>query len=122
MQKELLQPGLVLANVGIDFAVRTLEVRVGDDGWTAVAGTRDVNHVEVVLLDDPVQVHVDEILPGGRAPMAEQHVLHIRERQRPLEQWIVEEKDLAHRQVVGGAPVGVHVVEQFRSKGVGGHG
>ena len=116
LQEELLQPGLVLADVGIDLAVGALEIGVAHDGRAAVAGAGDVDHVEVVFLDDPVQVHVDEVLPGGRAPVPEQHVLHVRERQRPLQQRIVVEIDLADRQVVGGAPVGIHLVEQFRGK------
>ena len=39
----------------------------------------------VVFLDDSVQVHVNEVLPGCRAPVSEQHVLHIRERQRSFQ-------------------------------------
>ena len=122
LKKELPQPGLILADVGIDLAVSALEVSVAHDGRAAVPGAGDVNHVEVVFLDDPVQVHVNEVLPGGRAPVSQQHVLHIRERQRPLQQRIVVEINLADRQIVGGAPVGVHLVEQFRGKSLCFHG
>ena len=93
---------------GIDLAVGAFEVGVAHDRRAAVPGAGDVDHVEVVFLDDPVQVHVDEVLPGRRAPVPQQHVLHVRERQRPLQQRIVVEIDLADRQIVGGAPVGVH--------------
>ena len=108
LEEQLSQPGFVLADVGIDLAVGALEIGVAHDGGAAVSGARDVDHVEVVLLDDAVQVHVDEVLPGGRAPVPEQHVLHVRERQGPLQQRIVVEIDLADREVVRGAPVGVH--------------
>ncbi len=84
LRKEFLEPGLILADVGIDFAVCAFEIRVAHDGRAAVAGTGNVNHVEVILLDDPVQVDVDEVLPRCRAPMPQQHVLHVRERQRLL--------------------------------------
>jgi hypothetical protein len=40
------------------------------------------------------EVDIDEIVSGRRAPVAEQHVLGIRERQRPLQQQIVEEMNL----------------------------
>ena len=110
LNKELPKPGLILADVGIDLAVSALEIRVAHDGRAAVPGAGDVNHVEVVLFDDPVQVHVNKVLPGGRAPVSQQHVLHIRERQRPLQQRIVVKINLADRQIVGGAPVGVHLV------------
>src|SRR5450830_524579 len=91
LKKELPKPGLILTDVGIDLAVRALEVRVAHHGRAAVPRARHVNHIEVVFLDDPVQVYINEVLPGGRAPVSEQHVLHIRERQRPLQEWIVVE-------------------------------
>ena len=121
LEEQLLKPGFVLADVGIDLAVGALEVRVAHDGRAAMPGARDVDHVEVVLLDDPVQVHVDEVLTGRRAPVPEQHVLHVRERQRALQQRIVVEIDLPDRQIVGGAPVRVHPVEQVRRERGGLH-
>ena len=113
LDKELSQPSLILADIRIDFAVRAFEIGVAHDGRTAVPRAGDVNHVEVVFLDDPVQVHVDEVLPGGRAPMSQQHVLDIRQRQRSLQQRIIVQVDLADRQIVGRTPVGVHLVKQF---------
>src|SRR5271157_4865202 len=65
LQKELAQSGLILADVRINLAVSALQVRVPDHRRAAVSGAGDVNHVEVVLLDDPVQVCVDEVLSGG---------------------------------------------------------
>ena len=67
----------------------------------------------------PIQMSIDEVLPRSRTPVPQQHVLHIGERERTLEQRIVVEVDLTHRQVVGCAPVGVYLVEQFRREGVG---
>jgi hypothetical protein len=121
LNKELPQPDFILADVGIDLAVSALQIRVAHDGWAAMSGAGDVDHVEVVFLDDPVQVHIDEVLPRGCSPVSQQHVLHVRKHQRPLQQRIVVEIDLAHRQIVGSAPVGVHLVEQFRRKCVGFH-
>src|SRR5271169_7127824 len=51
---ELLQSGLVLADVGIDLGVGALEVGVGDQGRAAVARAGDVEHVQAVLRDGPV--------------------------------------------------------------------
>ena len=116
LHKELPQPGLILADVGIDLAVGAFEIGVADDGRAAVPGAGDVDHVEVVLLDDPVQVRIDEVLPGRRAPVPQQHVLHIRERQRPLQQRVVVQINLADGQIVGGPPVGIHLAEQFRGR------
>ena len=122
LNEELAQPGLIGADVWIDLAVSALEISVGHDSRAAVPRAGDINHVEVVFLDDPVQMHVNEVLPGGRTPMAQQHMLHVREYQRPLQQRIVVEINLADRQIVGGAPVRIHLVEQFRRERVGFHG
>ncbi len=122
LDEQLPQPGLILTDVGIDLAVGALEIGVAHDGRAAVPGAGDVDHVEVVFLDDPVQVRIDEVLPRRRAPVPEQHVLHVRERQRPLQQRVVVEIDLADRQIVGGAPVGVHPLEKVRSECPGRHG
>ena len=79
----------------------------------------DIDHIEVVLLDDPVQVDVDEVLPRGRAPVPEQHVLHIGERQRPLQKRIVTEVDLPHREVVGCPPIRVDPAQQLGGECLG---
>ncbi len=107
LQEEFPQPGLVLADIWINLAVGAFEIGVCHDGRPAVPGTGDVNHVEVVLLDDPVQVRVNEVLAGRGAPVSQQHVLHVRERQWPLQQRVVVKIDLTDRQVIGGPPVGV---------------
>ena len=41
----------------------------------------DVNHIEVVLFNEPAQVQMNKILPGDRAPLSQQHVHYIRARQ-----------------------------------------
>ena len=77
-------------------------------------GPVDVDHVEVARLDDPVQVDVDEVQPRRRAPVAEQPRLDVLQRERLLQQRIVEEIDLPDRQVVGGAPPGVDAGKLLR--------
>ena len=112
--EEFLQPGLVLADVRIDLAVRPFQVDVAHQRRAAVAGAGDVDHVEVMLLDDPVQVDVDEVLARRRPPVPQQPRLDVLELQRLAQQGVVVEIDLADRQVIGGAPVGVHLAELFR--------
>ena len=118
---KLAKPGLVLADLGIDLAVRALEIGIAHDGLAPVAGAGDVDHVEVIFHDDAVQVRVDEVLAGGRAPVSQQHALHIGERQRPLQQRIVVEIDLADRQIVRRAPIGVDLAQTFRGKSLSLH-
>ena len=115
--EQLLQPGLILADVRIDLAVRAFEVDVAHHRRGAVAGTGDVDHVEVMLLDDPVQMRVDEVLARSRAPVPQQQLFHVRQLQRLPKQGVVAEIDLADGQVIGGPPVGIDLAELFRVEG-----
>ena len=108
-----LHPVLVLRDVGIDLAVGAFQVGVRHQPRPAVARPGDVDDVQVVLLDDAVQVDVDEVQPRRRAPVAEQARLDVRQRERLLQQRIVVEINLPDRQIVRGAPIGVHLAEQF---------
>jgi hypothetical protein len=54
-----------------------------------VAGTRYVEHVQIEFHDDPVEMHVDEVLSRGRTPMADHERLHVGERERTLQQGVV---------------------------------
>ena len=61
--------------------------------------------------DDAIEVRVDEVQPGRRAPVPQQPRLYIVQRQRPLQQRIVFEIDLADGEIIGRAPVGVHLAD-----------
>ena len=114
--EQLFQPGFVLGDVRVNFAPSAFEVNVTHDRRTAVPGTGDIKHIQVILLDDPVQVHIDEVLARRGAPVPDHQRLHVCELQRSLQQRIIVEINLADRQIVGGAPVGVDALKQFGSK------
>jgi hypothetical protein len=114
--EELLQSRLVLGHIGINFAPGAFEIDVADDGGTSVTGAGDVEHVEVVLFNDPVQVDVDEVLARGRAPVPDDKLFNVGQLQRFFQQRIVVEIDLADREVIGRAPVGVHFSQEVRGK------
>jgi hypothetical protein len=57
-----------------------------------VTGTGDVEHVEVVLLDQPVEVHVDEVEPACNSPVAEQARLDVGQFERLFEQRIISQR------------------------------
>src|ERR1700722_21032529 len=88
-----LHPLHVLRNAWIDFAVSPLEIRIGDQPRSAVSGTGDVDHVEIVLLDEPVEVDVDEVEARRRAPVPEETRLDVLLLQRLTQQRIVEQID-----------------------------
>ncbi len=116
------QPVRVFRHVRVVLAVRAFEVRVRDHRRAAVPRAADVDHVQVVLVDDAVQVRIDEVQSGRRAPVPEQAWLDVLDRQRLRQQRVIEQVDLSHRQVVGGAPVRVETHEVVGSEGRVGFG
>src|SRR5699024_4627745 len=67
----------VLGDVGVDLRVGALEVGVGHQPRAAVAGSGDVHGRLFAFLDHPVGVGVDEVEPGGGAPVAQQPWLDV---------------------------------------------
>ena len=67
-EAELLEQPLhslrVPADLRIDLAVGPLEVGVGDHRWAALPRADDVDHVQVIPLDDPVEVAQSMFRPG----------------------------------------------------------
>ena len=66
------QAGRVLSNFWINLRVRPFQVHIRYDGRTTVAGAGQIDRIDPVILDEPVQVDVDEAQAGRRAPVAEQ--------------------------------------------------
>ena len=109
--EELLHALLIAGDVGVDLGVAAVEPVLRDHGVAAVAGTGEVDHIEVVALDDAVQVRVDEVLARAGAPVADDGLLEIALFERALKQGVIEQVELAGGQVVRGAPVGVELPE-----------
>ena len=67
--EQFLHAHFVLRDVRINLTPGAFEVYVAHQRRAPVPGTRDVEHVQVILLDDPIQVNVDEVLARHRAPV-----------------------------------------------------
>jgi hypothetical protein len=78
-----------------------------------VAGSCDVDHLQIVFLDETIEVRVDKIESGGGAPMPEQSGLHMLNLQRLPQQGIRIQVDLAHGKIVRGTPIGVDLAQFF---------
>src|SRR6266478_8805227 len=100
LREEPLHALLVGRNIWINFAVRALQIGVRDKARPSMPGAGDVDHVEVVLFDYPVQVNIDEVQTRRCSPVAEEPRLDVFLRQGLLEQRVVVKIDLADRQVV----------------------
>ena len=113
----------VLRDIAIDLAVTAFQIGIGDQRRAAVAGAGDVDQVQVLLFDDPVEMRVNEVQARRGAPVAEQARLDVAPQQRFAQQRVVEQINLAHREVIGGAPVGVDALACLRIQycGIQGH-
>ena len=78
--------------------------------------TANVNNVEVVLLNQSVEVNIDEVQSWGCTPVTEQSGLHVFKFQRFPQQRICIQIDLSDREVIGGAPIGIHFTQLFWRK------
>ena len=98
----------------MEIAVAAFEPCMRQQSRPAMPGSRDEDHIEIALDDDAIQVHVEKVETGRRAPVAEQPRLHVLDGERLTEERVVHEIDLAHRQKIRGAPIGVHLLDQRR--------
>ena len=78
MFEKVLQALRVLWNVRVDFAVGAFEVGICDQAGSAMAWTSDVDHIEIVFLDQAIQMDIDKIQSRSCTPMAEEARLDMR--------------------------------------------
>ncbi len=78
-----------------------------------MTGTDNVDHVEIMFDDQPVEVDVKHIEPRRRSPMPEQPRLDVIDRQRLFEQRVLAQIDLADRQIIRRTPVGMHAAKHI---------
>src|SRR5665648_394313 len=85
--------------------IGAFEIAMRDQPRTAVAGPDNIDHVQIALFDQTVEMDIDEVEPGGSAPMPKQTRFDVFELERGVEQRIVLKINLPDREVIGGAPI-----------------
>ena len=80
--EEALQSRCVFALFRIDLGICPLEIRLGQHCRRPVPGATDIDRVEIVFVDQPVEVDVGKGLAGIRTPMAQQPRLYMLQGQR----------------------------------------
>src|SRR5271165_1633889 len=115
--KELEQAAFIFALFGIDLGIGSLQVTRAQDAGSAVPGPSHENHVEVKLLDQPVQVDINEGQTWARSPMSEQTVFDLLGLQRFLQQGILLEINHPERQVFARSPIGVGLSQFLSAQG-----
>src|SRR5208283_5708634 len=86
--EKALQPRCVFALFRVDLGICPFEIRLGQYSGRPVPRATDVDRVEVVLFDQPVEVGVGKALTGVRTPMAEQPRLYLLQGQRLSQQGV----------------------------------
>jgi hypothetical protein len=107
--EEALQSRYVFALLGVDLGIGAFKIRLGQHCGRAVAGAADVDRVEVVFFDQPIEVDVGKGLTGVRAPMAQQPRLCVLQSQRLSQQRVGLEVQHTEAQIETGTPIRVDV-------------
>ncbi len=97
----------IFADCGIDFGIGALQIGVGHHARPAMAGAANIDHIGVALLNNAVEMRIDEIEAGCRAPMAEKPRLDVLRLERFAQQGIFHQINLADGKIIRRAPVTV---------------
>ena len=108
----------ILGDLAVDLRVRAFEVDIRDQRRRAVPRTGKKDDVEVVFLDQPVEVDVDQAHAGIGAPVAQQPPFDMLGLERLAQQRIVAQVDHSRRQIQGRVPVSLHPLELRGSRGL----
>ena len=98
-----------LLDAGIHLGIRAVEPRVRDHPRPTVSGPCNIERRDLALSDDSIEMGVDEVEARRRSPVAEQSRFDVLSHERLAEQRIVNQIDLADRQVVRGPPPRIEV-------------
>ena len=77
-----MQTGEILRHVWINLTVGALKPGVRNECRSPMAGTCNIQDVEITGLDHPIEMGVDQIQSGTCAPMTEQPRFDVFDRQR----------------------------------------
>ena len=113
LPEELEQASFVATLVGIDLGVVAFEIAIGKRGGRAMTGAGDVDDIQVVFLDEPVQMNPNQRLAGIGSPMTKKPILDVLWLQRFAKQRIRAKIDHSCRQIIAGSPVGIDLPQFF---------
>src|SRR5436305_14432062 len=77
LAEELTQAVGVQALVGINLRIRPLQICGAKNTGCAMPRTGEINHIEIVFLDQPVQMDIDEREDGAGSSTSKQTVLDV---------------------------------------------
>ena len=71
LPKEPQHPVSAALDIRKALGVGAFEIAMRHQPRTAMTRADDINHVQIVFFDQPVQMDINEVEPGGGAPMPE---------------------------------------------------
>ena len=75
--KHFLHTFLILADVRINFTIRTFQISVGNQEVSAMSRTGKKNHIQIITFDDTVAVYIDEVLSRYGSPVSDDFFLDL---------------------------------------------
>src|ERR1019366_6942910 len=105
LSEELVQSVDIQTLFWIDFRIRTLKISRTKHARRAVSRPGEKDHIEVELLDQPVQMNVDKRQARTRSPVPQQAILDVLWLERLGQQWILLQVDHAQAKVIASSPV-----------------
>ena len=109
--EQLLHTLDILAHVGINLAVGAVQPVLGHHGVAAVTGAGQIDHIQIVLVDDAVQMGINKVLSGNGTPVTDDLLFDVFGLEGFLQQWVVQQVQLTGRQKVGSTPPGVQLLQ-----------
>ena len=104
----------ILGDLAVDLRVRAFQVDIRDQRRRAVSRTGEEDDVEIVFLDQPVEMDVDQAHAGIGAPVSQQPSFDMLGLERLAQQRIIAQVDHSRRQIQGRVPVTLHPLELLR--------
>src|SRR5439155_23116465 len=101
------------------FGESTFEVQVGEDGGRSVAGSYDQQDARSGVLYQTVEVRVNQVESGLRAPVAEQTRFDVGRFKRLAQKSILPKIELRGAEVVRRAEIGLDMGQTFLGWGHG---
>ncbi|MPN00378.1 hypothetical protein SDC9_147572 [bioreactor metagenome] len=109
--KQLAHTVCVERHVGIDLRIAAIQPVLCHHGIASVPRPGQVDHIEIILSDHTVQMGIDKVLSGDRAPMTNDFVFDVFAAQWFAQQRIVKQIKLARSQIIAGTPPGIQQVQ-----------
>src|SRR5690349_2461565 len=88
--EQFLHTYFVLRDVRVELAVGSFQIDIRNDTGSTMSRAGEIDRVQIMFFDEPIQMHIDEVQARRRTPVTEQSGLDVFERQRLAQQRILQ--------------------------------